>query len=89
MTTSACLYTEPMATDLKELDEDEVGIRFARSNLTELVARVRLLKQVKFLTNRERRVAVLVPLEYYERAERALAIVEANPQLRAQLDAKT
>lgn len=89
MTTLGCVYTDPVTDDLKELDSDEVGIRIARSNLTELVARVRLLKQVKFLTNRERRVAVVVPLEYYERAEKALAIVEGNPQLRALLDAES
>lgn len=86
----ACLYTDAVAADdLKELDQDDVGIRAARSNLTELVNRVRLLKQVKFLTNRERRVAVIVSLEYYERAERAIAIVSAHPELRSALDAKS
>lgn len=87
MTTLDCLYTDRVADDLKELDGDEVGIRFARSNLTELVNRVRLLKQVKFLTNRERRVAAVVPVEYYERAEKAFALIDQDPVMRARLDA--
>jgi prevent-host-death family protein len=75
--------------DLSELDEDEVGIRYARSNLTELVNRVRLLKQVKFLTNRERRVAAIVPIEYYERAEKAFALLAEHPQLAERVDGKS
>ena len=85
----ACVYTEFVPGDLKELDGDDVGIRDARSNLTELVNRVRLLKQVKFLTNRERRVAALVPIEYYERAEKAFAVLAEHPELAARVDGKS
>lgn len=65
-----------MATDLSALDHEDVGITDARRNLAELVTRVRLLGHVKFLTSRERRVAVLVPIEWYERAAAALAAEE-------------
>lgn len=85
----ACLYTDLVPGDLRELDGDDVGIRIARSNLTELVNRVRLLRQVKFLTNRERRVAALVPMEYYERAERAFAVLATYPELRGRVDGQS
>lgn len=88
MTTSACLYTDHVAADdVRDLDKDDIGIAVARSNLTEIVNRVRLLGQVKFLVNRGRRMAVLVPVEYHERAERAIALVEQDPRLRSRLDA--
>lgn len=56
-----------MATDLSALDHENVGITDARRNLAELVTRVRLLGQVKFLTSRDRRVAVLLSVDEYER----------------------
>jgi prevent-host-death family protein len=67
-----------MATDLSALDDEEIGITDARRNLAELVTRVRLLGQVKFLTSRDRRVAVVVSVEWFERAEAALARESAD-----------
>lgn len=89
MSLVGCVYTEPVSRDLSDLELDEVGIRVARSNLTELVSRVRLLQQVKFLTNRDRRMAVLVPVEFYERAERMAAVLADHPDLLAQVDAES
>lgn len=83
MTTATLLYTDAVPADM---NADEIGIADARSNLTELVSHVRILKKVKFLTNRSRRVAALVPIEYYERAERAFRLVGEHPDLAAQLD---
>ena len=77
MTLQTCLYTGAVATDLSELENEEVGITTARRNLAELVNRVRLLGERKFLTSRDRRYAVLVSVEWYERASAALAARES------------
>ena len=83
MTTETLLYTDAVPADM---NADEIGIADARSNLTELVSHVRILKRVKFLTNRSRHVAVLVPVEYYERAERAFRLIAERPDLAKRLD---
>jgi hypothetical protein len=66
MSIATITYTGLVPADI---DADEIGIAEARSNLTELVAQVRLLKRVKFLTNRSRRMAALVPVEVGELVE--------------------
>jgi prevent-host-death family protein len=83
MTIETILYTDAMPADM---NAEEIGIAEARSNLTELVTHVRMLKQVKFLTNRSRRMAALVPIEYYNRAERAFRLVAERPDLAKRLD---
>jgi len=66
MSIATITYTDLVPADM---DADEIGIAEARSNLTELVTHVRLLKRVKFLTNRNRRMAALVPVEVGELVE--------------------
>jgi hypothetical protein len=66
MSIATITYTDLVPADM---DADEIGIAEARSNLTELVTHVRLLKRVKFLTNRTRRMAALVPVEVGELVE--------------------
>lgn len=53
-------------------DELRMGVSEARANLTEVIAKVRLLKQCVVLTRREKPQAVLVSPEWYERARAAL-----------------
>lgn len=49
-------------------DEQRMGVSEARANLTEVIAKVRLLGQHVVLTRREKPQAVLVSYEFYERA---------------------
>ncbi|MGW8719643.1 type II toxin-antitoxin system Phd/YefM family antitoxin [Streptomyces althioticus] len=49
-------------------DEQRMGVSEARANLTEVIAKVRLLGQRVVLTRREKPQAVLVSYEFYERA---------------------
>lgn len=53
-------------------DELRMGVSDARANLTEVIAKVRLLGQRVVLTRREKPQAVLVSPEFYERAKVAL-----------------
>ncbi|MFJ1667415.1 type II toxin-antitoxin system Phd/YefM family antitoxin [Streptomyces bottropensis] len=54
-------------------DEEHMGLSEARANLTEVIAKVRLLGQSVVLTRRDKPQAVLVSHEWYERAKDALA----------------
>lgn len=83
MAIETILYTAPVPADM---DAEDIGIAEARSNLTDVVSHVRILRKVKFLTNRGRRVAVLVPMEYYDRAERAFRLIAESPAMAARLD---
>lgn len=49
-------------------DEERMGVSEARANLTEVIAKVRLLGQRVVLTRREKPQAVLVSHEFYEQA---------------------
>ncbi|MGA5604037.1 type II toxin-antitoxin system Phd/YefM family antitoxin [Streptomyces griseoincarnatus] len=49
-------------------DEQRMGVSEARANLTEVIAKVRLLGQRVVLTRREKPQAVLVSYEFYEQA---------------------
>lgn len=53
-------------------DEQRMGVSEARANLTEVIAKVRLLGQRVVLTRREKPQAVLVSHDFYERAKAAL-----------------
>lgn len=53
--------------------EERMGISDARANLTEVIARVRLLRLQVVLTRRETPQAVLVSTDWYERAKAALS----------------
>jgi prevent-host-death family protein len=53
-------------------DEVRMGVSDARANLTEVIAKVRLLGQRVVLTRREKPQAVLVSPDFYERARKAL-----------------
>ncbi|MEV6738622.1 type II toxin-antitoxin system Phd/YefM family antitoxin [Streptomyces sp. NPDC051104] len=57
---------------MSESPEARMGVSDARANLTEVIARVRLLQQRVILTRREKPQAVLVSPEFYERALAAL-----------------
>lgn len=50
-----------------------MGVSEARANLTEVIARARLLQQQVVLTRREKPQAILVSPDWYERAKAALA----------------
>lgn len=50
-----------------------MGVSDARANLTEVIAKVRLLGQRVVLTRREKPQAVLVSPDFYDRAVKALA----------------
>jgi prevent-host-death family protein len=56
------------------MSESEVrmGVSEARANLTEVIAKVRLLGQQVVLTRREKPQAVLVSPDFYERALAAM-----------------
>jgi prevent-host-death family protein len=53
---------------MSESDELRMGVSDARANLTEVIAKVRLLGQRVVLTRRDKPQAVLVSHEFYERA---------------------
>jgi prevent-host-death family protein len=57
---------------MSESDELRMGVSDARANLTEVIAKVRLLGQRVVLTRRDKPQAVLVSYEFYERARDAL-----------------
>lgn len=63
-----------------------VGIRDLKKNLSDLVNRVIYRNEVLTVTKNNKPVAVLAPISAYERAGRALAMVEQNPELLAKLD---
>lgn len=58
-------------------DELRMGVSDARANLTEVIAKVRLLGQCVVLTRREKPQAVLVSPEFYERAREDRARLES------------
>jgi prevent-host-death family protein len=58
---------------MSESVEVHMGVSDARANLTEVIAKVRLLGQQVVLTRRDKPQAVLVSPEFYERAKQALA----------------
>lgn len=53
-------------------DEERMGVSDARANLTEVIAKVRLLGQCVVLTRREKPQAVIVSPDWYARAKAAL-----------------
>jgi len=53
---------------MSESDVERMGVSDARANLTEVIAKVRLLGLQVVLTRREKPQAVLVSPEFYERA---------------------
>jgi prevent-host-death family protein len=57
-------------------DEERMGVSEARANLTEVIAKVRLLGQQVVLTCREKPQAVLVSHEFYEQALRDRDLLE-------------
>lgn len=57
---------------MSEPDAVRMGVSDARANLTEVIAKVRLLGQQVVLTRRDKPQAVLVSPEWYERARAAL-----------------
>ncbi len=58
---------------MSESETREMGISDARANMTEVIAEVRLLGRPVVLTRRDKPQAVLVSVDFYERAVRALA----------------
>lgn len=59
------------------VDEEHLGVSEARANLTEVIARVRLLGHRVVLTRREKPQAVLVSDDFYRRALEDRARLEA------------
>lgn len=57
-------------------DEVHMGVSEARANLTEVIAKVRLLGQRVVLTRRDKPQAALVPHGFYEQAIRDRAIID-------------
>ncbi|MET7507009.1 type II toxin-antitoxin system Phd/YefM family antitoxin [Streptomyces albidoflavus] len=57
---------------MSESPEVRMGVSDARANLTEVIAKVRLLGQRAILTRRDKPQAVLVSVDFYERAVKAL-----------------
>jgi prevent-host-death family protein len=53
---------------MSEPDELRMGVSDARANLTEVIAKVRLLGQRVVLTRREKEQAVLVSPGFYQQA---------------------
>ncbi len=78
-------YTDAVPADMSA---DDIGIAEARSNLTEVVANVRLLRRAKYLTNRSRRVASVVPVELSEAADKVGGPDEATEILLAAFEAR-
>lgn len=62
---------------MSESAVQQMGISEARANLTEVIAKVRLLGQQVVLTRREKPQAVLVSHDFYEEAVENARIVEA------------
>jgi prevent-host-death family protein len=57
-------------------DEVHMGVSEARANLTEVIAKVRLLGQRVVLTRRDKPQAALVSHDFYEQAIRDRAIID-------------
>jgi prevent-host-death family protein len=74
---------------LGRMSESEVrmGVSDARANLTEVIAKVRLLGQRVVLTRREKPQAVLVSPEWYDRATEDGALLRGLRQLLEELAA--
>ncbi|WP_413102259.1 type II toxin-antitoxin system Phd/YefM family antitoxin [Streptomyces sp. Inha503] len=66
---------------MSESDEVRMGVSDARANLTEVIAKVRLLGQRVVLTRREKPQAVIVSADYYEEAERDRAYMRTLAKL--------
>lgn len=62
---------------MNQSDTSAMGISDARANLTEVVNQVRLLGKPVTLTRRDKPQAVIVPVEFYERAVAALGTPQA------------
>jgi len=56
--------------------EKRMGVSDARANMTDVIAEVRLLGTPVVLTRREKPQAVLVPVDFYERAAYDRAFIE-------------
>ncbi|MFJ4932361.1 type II toxin-antitoxin system prevent-host-death family antitoxin [Streptomyces pseudovenezuelae] len=61
---------------MSESDVERMGVSDARANLTDVIARVRLLGLQVVLTRREKPQAVLVSPEFHEQAIRDRAIID-------------
>lgn len=68
---------------------DEVGIREFKAQLSELVGRVQFRGETIAVTKNKKRVAVLVPAQWYDRAattnDLAYLLQERHPELLAEL----
>jgi prevent-host-death family protein len=62
---------------MAESDELRMGVSDARANLTEVIAKVRLLGQRVVLTRREKEQAVLVSPGFYRQALEDRARIES------------
>jgi prevent-host-death family protein len=62
---------------MSESDELHMGVSDARANLTEVIAKTRLLGVRVVLTRREKPQAVLVSPDFYEQALRDRARLES------------
>jgi prevent-host-death family protein len=58
---------------MNESDARAMAVSDVRANMTEVIAEVRLLGRPVVLTRREKPQVVMVSLDFYERACRALA----------------
>ncbi|MFD3608985.1 type II toxin-antitoxin system Phd/YefM family antitoxin [Streptomyces atroolivaceus] len=65
---------------MSQSQEVQMGVSDARANLTEVIAKVRLLGQRVVFTRRDKPQAVLVSPEFYERAKAALGESAAPPE---------
>jgi len=78
---------------MAERISDEVGIREFKAQLSELVGRVMFRGEVIAVTKNRRRVAVLVPVEWYDTAIKLDAVArrlqERDPALFAEITAET
>ena len=67
------------ASLMSQSQEVRMGVSDARANLTEVIAKVRLLGQQVILTRRDKPQAVLVSPDFYERALAALGRSGTSP----------
>lgn len=77
------INSSPWAPGPRELTTEERTVGQLRANLTEHIARARHLKETVFVVDRtkgRRRVAALVPIEFYERALEDRARLESLEQ---------
>jgi prevent-host-death family protein len=61
---------------MSQSDVEQMGVSDARANLTEVIAKVRLLGQQVVLTRRDKPQAVLVSHDFYVQALRDRAIID-------------